>query len=530
MDSQKNDIDALHEAPAIPSFDYTGFLDDPEIKKFLDPAHVNKLKNSAKHDPYFIHLLKKINPSKAILNIIIPLYCLFILIFNKPPISTASESDSIQTLKPFSANFYLQYTKSDIFLGVIIINYLLTLFAFFIGYHKYFTHHTFQTDSKALQFIFAIFGASVGVGSIWEFSSQHLLHHFHTDTEKDPFNAKHGWLFHMWGHNLFYGNKKAENAYFQMMKSSNDKRNLVFLHKKRKDQGNFNEFMIWQHRNYSYIVLLMIFVVPMIVSKILHVNMWSCIFYLGLCKMSIIQQQWFLGETLGHHWKLNSCQSYDDSNSSMNCGFQWVWAFFTFGETQHNFHHEFPGDYRNSNKWYVIDFQKWIIYALYQVGLVTRLHTTNSKQIRQAEIQQEQRNLDKLRRTLLWGVPIEKLPIITAQQFSSMAEKEYKLRKRALVCVEGIVHDVTPWVRDHPGGPALIEMAIGKDASDAFNGGVYLHSKAARNLMANMRIAVVVSNKDGVWGKSSQDDNDQYRLRLERNRRRNKTYYAAGAA
>ena len=36
-----------------------------------------------------------------------------------------------------------------------------------------------------------------------------------------------------------------------------------------------------------------------------------------------------------------------------------------------------------------------------------------------------------------------------------------------------VVHDVSGFVEGHPGGKALINSGIGKDATAIFNGGVY---------------------------------------------------------
>merc|ERR1712228_390795 len=44
---------------------------------------------------------------------------------------------------------------------------------------------------------------------------------------------------------------------------------------------------------------------------------------------------------------------------------------------------------------------------------------------------------------------------------------------RGLIAVAGVVHDVTDFVNDHPGGKAMIKSGIGKDATAMFNGGVY---------------------------------------------------------
>merc|ERR1711981_1237546 len=55
------------------------------------------------------------------------------------------------------------------------------------------------------------------------------------------------------------------------------------------------------------------------------------------------------------------------------------------------------------------------------------------------------------RQTLDWGIPLEQLPIIDWDSYQTEAKNG-----RALVAVAGVVHDVTDFIKDHPGGKALI--------------------------------------------------------------------------
>lgn len=94
--------------------------------------------------------------------------------------------------------------------------------------------------------------------------------------------------------------------------------------------------------------------------------------------------------------------------------------------------------------------------------------------------------MDQKRSKLDWGVPLEQLPVLSWDDF--LAETE---SGKALVAIAGVVHDVTGFIKEHPGGKALIKSAIGKDATALFNGGVYNHSNAAHNLLSSMRIGVI---------------------------------------
>ena len=61
--------------------------------------------------------------------------------------------------------------------------YVLRMFAITAFYHRYFSHKAFKT-SRAVQFIFALIGAScVQRGPLW-WASHHRNHHRHADTER----------------------------------------------------------------------------------------------------------------------------------------------------------------------------------------------------------------------------------------------------------------------------------------------------------------------------------------------------------
>ena len=60
-----------------------------------------------------------------------------------------------------------------------------------------------------------------------------------------------------------------------------------------------------------------------------------------------------------------------------------------------------------------------------------------------------------------------------------------------IIAIGGILHNLSSFIDEHPGGRALILSAFGKDATARFNGGVYQHSNAAHNLLSTMRIGIL---------------------------------------
>ena len=68
------------------------------------------------------------------------------------------------------------------------------------------------------------------------------------------------------------------------------------------------------------------------------------------------------------HWLGDS--PFDDKHTPRD---HVITAFATIGEGYHNFHHQFPMDYRNAIKWYQYDPTKWFIWACKAIGLASHL-------------------------------------------------------------------------------------------------------------------------------------------------------------
>jgi stearoyl-CoA desaturase (Delta-9 desaturase) len=206
------------------------------------------------------------------------------------------------------------------------------------------------------------------------------------------------------------------------------------------------------------------------------------------------------------HWLGD--QPFDDRNSPRDHVFT---ALVTLGEGYHNFHHEFPSDFRNAIEWWQYDPTKWFIWCMKKVGLAYNLKQFRANEIQKGRVQQMQKKLDQARGRLDWGTPLEQLPVMEWDDFVEQADKE----GRALIAIGGVVHDVSGFIADHPGGKALISSAIGKDATAMFNGGVYNHSNAAHNLLSTMRIGVIRGGMEVEIWKRAQAEKDGVAIKDE---------------
>lgn len=219
-------------------------------------------------------------------------------------------------------------------------------------------------------------------------------------------------------------------------------------------------------------------------------------------------------------------QPFSDKNSSQNCSNPLV-SILTYGQAEQNFHHEFPHDYRNSPSSYSFDPTKWFIWVLHKFSFVDQLCVTPKALVMQLQIQQQQEIINRMKSRLIWGTPISRLPLIKPRDFKKIIASASQTG-RIYIIIQNVIHDITPFMEQHPGGVQLLKASHGKDATKAFFGGVYGHLTAATNLLATMRIGLLdVGNDEEVWRRMVKEEGD---MDDSNSRRENGSYKTAEAA
>ncbi|RYO81613.1 hypothetical protein DL766_000846 [Monosporascus sp. MC13-8B] len=346
------------------------------------------------------------------------------------------------------------------------------------GYHRLWSHTSYKA-TLPLKIWLAAMGAAAVEGSARWWSRGHRAHHRYTDTEKDPYSVRKGLLYSHIGWMVMKQNPKRVG---------------------RTDISDLNDdpVVVWQHKNYLKCVLVMALIVPTLVCGLGWGDWRGGFIYGGILRIFVVQQATFCVNSLAH-WLGE--QPFDDRNSPRD---HVITALVTLGEGYHNFHHEFPSDYRNAIQWWQYDPTKWTIWLWKQIGLAYDLKEFRRNEIEKGRVQQLQKKLDQKRAQLDWGTPLDQLPVVSWDDYVAEAKNG-----RALVAVAGVIHDVTDFIKDHPGGKALISSAIGKDATAIFNGGVYLHSNAAHNLLSTMRVGVLRGGCEvEIWKRAQMEKKD----------------------
>ncbi|KAI0372080.1 delta 9-fatty acid desaturase protein [Pilatotrama ljubarskyi] len=337
--------------------------------------------------------------------------------------------------------------------------YVISTIAVTAGYHRLWSHRSYKA-SVPLSLFLALAGGCAVQGSGYWWAKGHRSHHRYIDTDKDPYSAKRGLLFTHIGWIIFHTDV-APDPHVDVSDLKKDK------------------IVMWQHRWRSLIFLLCGYVLPTVVPGHFWNDWMGGLCYgagmhLVICHHSV----WCinsLAHTLGH-------KPFDDKHTPRDS----IWtAILTMGEGYHNFHHQYPIDYRNAYLWYQYDPTKWFIAACGALGLASNLRKFPNNEVQKGMFTMKMKDLKVTQESLKWPTPVEKLPVVTWEEFQEES------KKRTLVLVSGFIHDVTSFVNEHPGGQRLLTANTGKDMTTAFFGGVYDHSHAAHNLLSMMRVGIL---------------------------------------
>lgn len=135
----------------------------------------------------------------------------------------------------------------------------------------------------------------------------------------------------------------------------------------------------------------------------------------------------------------------------------WLVGLITFGEGYHNFHHEFPYDYRNGAEYHSFDPTKWLIWALSYVGGTYHLMRFDKETIEKGKLQMLEKEVIRRRELLHWGPQPDTLPEYTMEK----VQEEFS-KGEQLIVVDGFVHDVRGFIDEHPAGSAIVKPYLGK--------------------------------------------------------------------
>jgi stearoyl-CoA desaturase (delta-9 desaturase) len=265
--------------------------------------------------------------------------------------------------------FYIARHGVDPFLMAMTVFYVFaTSMSITVGYHRHFSHSAFKA-TPLVEFLFLFFGAAAYEQSAFYWASQHRSHHLYVDTDQDPYSIKKGFFYAHIGWLLFWKHPEHfENA-------GDLQRNRLVMH---------------QHRYYQLWAAAAGIVMPLLIGYF-YGDMGGAFLILVCARLFLVHHATFCINSVCHMF---GKATYDIYSSAKD---HWLVAFITNGEGYHNFHHRFPGDYRNGVRWYQWDPSKWLIVLLAKAGLVWDLKRVSGFRILAARLSAErQRTEDRL--------------------------------------------------------------------------------------------------------------------------------------
>ncbi len=233
-------------------------------------------------------------------------------------------------------------------LGLLVGFYLLSALGITVGFHRLFTHRSFET-SRAVEFILGVLGSMAAQGPLFKWVAVHRCHHQHSDEQDDPhsphthdrgvlgvlrgvWHAHIGWLFEPDPQDL--------DQYVKDLRRSGLLRFVSTL------------FPLWVAAG---------LLIPAILGGILTKSWagvgWGFVWG-GLARIFLVHHVTWCVNSVCHLWGRRPYLSHDESRDNFVIG------VLALGEGWHNTHHAFPTSARHGLRWWQIDVSYWIIRLL----------------------------------------------------------------------------------------------------------------------------------------------------------------------
>ena len=229
------------------------------------------------------------------------------------------------------------------------------MFAITAFYHRYFSHRAFKT-SRAVQFAFAVLGASaVQRGPIW-WAAHHRNHHAHSDREPDAHSpAQHGfWRAHMGWFLIGSGFAPDLRRVRDLTTLPGTALARSFRYAGAGGAGG---------RDVRLGVLLE-HVAPQLGTDGWQMLVWG--FFISTVACWHVT---YMINSLAHVFGRQRYRTHDDSRNN------WLLALLTLGEGWHNNHHYCPGSARQGFYWWEVDISYYVLRLMSWIGIMWDLKT-----------------------------------------------------------------------------------------------------------------------------------------------------------
>ena len=246
---------------------------------------------------------------------------------------------------------------SWIYLALFLGMYLATGLGITVGYHRLFTHRSFETN-KFMTGLWAALGSMAAEGSVLDWVAMHRKHHQHSDGDEDPHSP------HMSGTGIKGFFKGIWHSHMGWMFQA-DPGDLA---KYVKDFDN--DKVVQSVSKYWAVWLLVGLLIPTVLGGLLTMSwMGALLGFLwgGAVRTFFVHHVTWSINSVCHIWGDRPYKSHDESGNNI------VFGVLGFGEGWHNNHHAFPTSARHGLAWWQIDTSYMLIKGMEMVGLARKV-------------------------------------------------------------------------------------------------------------------------------------------------------------
>jgi stearoyl-CoA desaturase (Delta-9 desaturase) len=252
---------------------------------------------------------------------------------------------------------------SWIHLGLLVGGYILTALGITVGYHRLFTHRSFETH-WAVQFLLGAFGSMAAEGPLLKWVAFHRRHHQLSDTHEDPHSPHHHgegffgllrgfWFAHLgW---IFKPDPPNMSRYVKDLRQSALLRQVSLL------------FPVW---------VALGLLIPAVLGGLLTGTWTGALLGLvwgGLARIFLVHHVTWSVNSVCHLWGRRPFECADHSRNNL------LFGILAMGEGWHNNHHAFPTSARHGLRWWQVDASYWFIRALSWLGLAWKVRLPASE-------------------------------------------------------------------------------------------------------------------------------------------------------
>jgi len=242
-------------------------------------------------------------------------------------------------------------------LVILAVMYTATGFGITIGYHRLFTHRSFETN-RPVKFILAVLGSMAVEGPLLRWVATHRRHHQHSDQEADP-HSPHRFGDGFWG--VLAGWWHAHVGWiFKPIVPGLD-RYIQDLKKDKLLQSVSRLFGVW---------VALGLVIPAVAGGLLTGTwMGALLGFLwgGLVRVFLVHHATWSINSVCHLWGSRPYPTRDESRNNIFFG------MLALGEGWHNNHHAFPTSARHGLRWWQLDVSYSVICVMKWLGLAWRV-------------------------------------------------------------------------------------------------------------------------------------------------------------